>query len=210
MGGKKIQKRLNCAVIAVAWVTLLPEMTACWQILASHWRHCADQIGTSGAWFFRRKAENKNPGSPFMPAVTNQSMLTPSCSRRSDQIRTVVSFPAGQIVACFHGLCRYSVTYTKTSVSEAPDEDLNSARSRDWRPRRDCQTAAESSVNWQSAASSQPVRSSAEQLLRVWPVLSFSLSCTATTFPSSRFAHSNQFARNVSQCVRPMWRWLYG
>lgn len=51
----------------------------------------------------------------------------------------------------------------KASVSEAPDDDVNAVRlKRGARgPWRDCQTAA--LVPWQRAASSQPVRSSAEQ-----------------------------------------------
>lgn len=41
---------------------------------------------------------------PVMPAVTNQRTTIPSCSQRSEQKCTIVSFPAGQIVPCVLGL----------------------------------------------------------------------------------------------------------
>lgn len=70
------------------------------------------------------RKRNKSTVYPVMPAVTNQSTLIPSCSQRSEQKCTVVSFPAGQIAPCVHGLlCSYSVTYSKPSVS---DDDVNS------------------------------------------------------------------------------------
>lgn len=100
---------------------------------------------------------------PVMPAVTNQRTIIPSCSQRSEQKRTIVSFPAGQIVPCVPGLlCWYSVTYSKPSVSDASvsDDDVKTVRVERGLA---CGGAVESVAPWQRAASSQPVSSSAER-----------------------------------------------
>lgn len=146
-----------------------------------------------------------------MPAVTNQSTLIPSCSQRSEQKCTVVSFPAGQIVPCVHGLlCRYSVTYSKPSVSDTSvsGDDVNSVRVEQGSCRALVIGARRS--HWYRGSEQHRLSLLAHLLSgAASPCVAGSLSCTSPTLLSSLFACINHSVLDVSQWVGSIWGWLW-
>lgn len=157
------------------------------------------------------RKRKKSPVYPVMPAVTNQSTLILSCSQRNEQKcsclipswsnSAMCSWAPLQIFShlletiCIRYMCiRWCKLCVRGAGVASRGMTARQQRSR-WCPGSE-QHPLSLLVHLLSAAASLCVASS--------------LSCTLPTLPSSRFPHINHSILDVSQCVRPVWWWLYG